>query len=146
MLPEDGPLSIRVPGISGVSIPAASLGAEIVYRWPQTMKLAGFYFMVRSAVAIELANTKLRMADDASIELASNGFGNVTMMPGLTLRGIAPLGRTFGGRMQSMQRIVRAGDQWIFQVQNDNAAIAVVPELFFMLERMVTVYPEDARA
>lgn len=144
MLPENGPLGIRIPGISGVTVPAATLGAEIVYRWPQTMKLAGLYFMVRSADAVQLANTRLRMADDASVELATNGFGTETMMPGLVLRGIAPLGRTFGGRMQAIQRIVRAGDQWVFQVQNDNA-VDVVPELVFMLERMVTVYPE-ARA
>lgn len=144
MLPSFGPIALSIPGISGVSVAASSTGAQVKYRWPATFKLCGIDLCVRSGNDVELAKTRVLMIDDKNIVLASDGFGNVTTISGLANRGIAPLGRTFGGRVNAFQRIVRAGDIWVFQVTNDNAGVAVVPELFFRLEAAVTVFDRGA--
>lgn len=138
MLPSSGPIAISIPGISGVAIPAASDGVEVRYRWPRDYKLGGIDFCIRSGNQVQLANTRLRLADArrGSLELVTSGTGQDALrsINGLLMRGIVPMGRTFGGRFQAFQRVVRTGDIWIIQVFNDNAAIAIVPELFFRLE------------
>lgn len=138
MLPSRGPIAFTIPGISGVTVPATTAGAEVKYRWPQDYKLGGIDFCLRSGVQTQMAATRLRMVDASNnaIELATSGTGEDTLrsVNALLMRGINQLGRTFGGgRFQAFQRIVRQGDIWIFQVFNDNG-VDIIPELFFRLE------------
>lgn len=150
MLPSRGPLAISIPGITGVSVPAATTGTEVRYRWPADYKLSAIDFGVRSGLQLHLANMRLRMTDvhNSAIELASSGSGQDTLrsIEGLLMRGITPIGRTFGGgRFMAFQRVVRAGDIWLFQVFNANAAVDVIPELFFRLE-VAPPHPGSMRA
>lgn len=141
MLPQSGPIAFSIPGISGVSVPAATTGAEVKYRWPVTVKLVGIDFCIRSGVNVQLAKTKLRMVDDQNIVLATDGQGNVESISGLVNRGIPSFfALVGGGRVNAFQRIVRQGDIWVFQIINGNGGgVAVVPELFFRVEPAVTV-------
>lgn len=139
MLPTSGPVAIRIPGISGVLVTANTTGAVVKYRWPQTFKLGGIDMCVRSGSDVDLANTKLRFLDDSNQELAIDGFGTTVSMPMGAMRGIPGISESFGGRFQAFQRIVRAGDIWVFQIINAGA-VDVIPELFFRLEAPVTVF------
>lgn len=141
MLPQTGPIAFRIPGISGVSVPAASSGVQVKYRWPATYKLVGIDMCLRSGSDLELAATSLLMIDDKNIVLASNGFGTVTRYSPLAGRGVPTLNHSLGGRPQAFQRIVRAGDIWVFQVVNGNAGVDIIPELFFRIESAVNVQP-----
>lgn len=138
MLPEGGALAIGIAGITGVSVNANTTGAAVRFRWPYMTMLTGIDMTVRSGSDADLAGTRLRILDDQGVELASNMQGFVGMS-GLMARGILPLNHTFGGRFVPFQRIVRAGDLWVFQIINANG-VAVVPDVFFRLGRVATVY------
>ena len=134
------PFAFRIPSISGKTFVAAE-SLEIKYRWPVTMKIIGIDWCIRSADLANLALQTLRVLDDNNVSLFSNGSdGTVQEAPGLWMRGITPMNAIglSGGRYWAMQRVVRAGDIWTFEYTND-AAVAVVPELFFRVERAVTV-------
>lgn len=135
MLPRVGPALMTIPGISGISVAGASSGSEVRYRWPAQYRLGALYFALRSGSQVELGNTSLRLVDETQQELAADGFGTAVSVPGLALRGIGQLNTVspIGGRWQAFQRIVEAGDIWVFQVLNDNAG-PIVPDLLFRLE------------
>lgn len=136
MLPVQGSLALSIPGISGVSVPAASEGAAVRFRWPQDVRISSYDLMVRSGDQVQLANTRIRITTDRGVQLATDGLGLVTNMPGLFGRGIVQNGRQFGGRSNAFQYLIRSGELWTFQVENANALVAVVPELWFYFARL----------
>ncbi len=108
-------------------MPAASNGAEVFFVWPRRYVVSGFILGVRSAVAVELANTRLRIVDDSSTELFSDGRGLTVSGSSVALVGLRP-------RFMAFRRPVRPGEKWLFQIINGNGGVAVVPSLLFRVE------------
>lgn len=130
-IPSAGPVLISVPGISGVQIAAATLGAEVVYQWPRPYVVTGFFLSEReTAGSIVIANMRIRIVDESASELVTDGLGTVGNMPALAL-----LGRSL--RWQPFRRLVLGGIRWTIQIENENAAQTVTPDLLFRLEEEV---------
>lgn len=131
--PNTGPWAISIPGISDVSILAGASSPRVAFRWPKAYKLGGFCCLTRSGTDQEIAKLRLSIVDDSGVQYLTDGFGNTFTANMLAMRGIIGLDGRFGGRWQSFQRPVKAGEIWNIQLTNDNAA-AVVPWLAFRLE------------
>jgi hypothetical protein len=134
-LPDAGPIILTIPGITDVAINAATLGPAVRYIWPKSYIVSAFFLSVRSGVLVELANTRLRMHDDNGSELCADGTGTEVSANALALVG-GPL-TLFGrrkDRWQSFRYVVRGGERWTFQIENENAGVAIVPWLGFRVE------------
>lgn len=126
-LPSAGPIALIIPGVSDVTIAAATVGPEVLFTWPAPYLVSGFWLGEETvADAATIAGLRLRMQDSARNELMADGAGLVDNAPALAF-----CGRSL--RWQPLQRVVRAGHKWLFQIENTNA-VDVVPLLYFKLE------------
>ena len=133
-LPSAGPIIFTIPGITDVAVPAATVGPEVLFIWPKSYIVSGLFLNVRSALQIDLANTRLRMLDDNRSELVSDGIGTEVRANMMQLVG-GPL-TLFGARKdrwQSFRYVVRGGERWLFQIEN-TGAVPITPWLGFKLE------------
>jgi hypothetical protein len=125
-IPGAGPIALTIPGISDTLVAGASLGAEVFYAWPGPYLVSGLWLTDGDGDPASTARLRLRMQDADRTEVISDGRGAVASLPGLAM-----LGRSF--RWQPFRRIVRAGQKWLFQIENDNVG-DVVPLVYFRLE------------
>ena len=143
MIPRrHGPILISIPGVSGVSLGPSSTGAVVKYRWPQAYALDAWTMLPRSGVVADLGALTIRMQDAAGDELVTDGqgfFPGSVFLPPLAGVGFQPsVFKPPGGvaswtpRWMPLERHVRAGDQWLFQVMNGSGATRT-PELLFRL-------------
>jgi len=126
-LPGAGPILLTVPGVSDVTIPANTVGAEIFFRWPGPYVWSGIWLgdeLVATPAAV--AKLRLRMVDDSRNELMIDGRGGLDTAGALSLCGRVP-------RWQPFRRVMRSGQKWLFQVENRNA-FDVRPLLYLRLE------------
>jgi len=130
-LPGAGPIAIAIPGVTDVTVAAATEGAEVPFTWPRPYLIAGAWLSEElTADPIVTALMRLRIVDDQSTELSVDGLGQEVSVPALSLAGRSP-------RRFAFRRVVRAGQRWIFQVLNRNPAQAVVPQLYFFVEEIL---------
>lgn len=126
-LPGAGAMLLLIPGVSDVAIAGSTVGPAVLYRWPGPFLVSAFWLWEQdTATAAAAANIRLRMQDSARNELVIDGAGTTTNAGALAFCGRSP-------RWQSFRRVVRAGQKWLFQIENTNAFQAV-PQLYFKLE------------
>ena len=137
-LPDNGPVILTIPGITDVSVNANTVGPEVKWSWPKSYIVEGLWLSTRNPTVIEIANTKLRMVDEEPCELSVDGNGFTTRMSALQIigRGAPLLGVGVQFRWYAFRRLVKAGETWIFQIENQNAA-AITPWLGFRVAELV---------
>ena len=126
-LPQAGPIILTVPGLSDVAIGAGLESPAILFRLPGPYLLSAFWLGEETvADAATVANLRLRMQDSAGNEIFADGQGLLDNAPALALGGRSP-------RWQSFRRVIRAGQKWLFQIENRNAVTAI-PQFYLKLE------------
>lgn len=136
--PNAGPIIFTIPGITDVSVNANTVGPEVRWSWPKAYIVEGIWLSTRGATVVEIANTKLRIVDEGPSELSIDGNGFTSRMNALQLIGrSAPLlGVGLQFRWAAFRRLVRAGETWKFQIENQNAG-AIVPWLGLRVAELV---------
>lgn len=136
--PQYGPSVLTIPGITDRSVAGNTVGPEVRFTWPKGYVVESFCVTVRSANVVELANTKLRMVDEqpSNLQIDGNAFTIRANVLALVGRAAPLLGLGSQLRWFSFRRLVRAGEVWIFQIENQNAG-AIIPWLGFRVAELI---------
>jgi hypothetical protein len=138
---KGGPVIIRIPTLSGVSLGPGATSALVAYRWPRNYRLKGWMLLPRSGLLADCAALQVRMKDHRGQDLVNDGYNVVAgaqFISALSFMGIAPWSRasfrgvTWSPVWNPIARVVQAGHQWFFQLTN-NGAGAITPEFAFLL-------------
>lgn len=137
-----GPSIYSVPGVSGVSIPAAGgvLG-PITFVWPRALFVTSLLVATRGATRQELAALSLSILDETQQEIFFNGKGGAyadRSSSCMSLVGTLVLPPQFDAlvllRPFKLQRPVAAGDNWLFTLTNSHPTDVIIPELTISFE------------
>lgn len=141
-----------IPGLSTTAIAGtvdigfgAGFGRPWRFRWPKAYKLVSWIAMPRSGLVADAGLLRVAMQNEQSQNLISDTeqiSATAAFLPALAVTGGSSLVQTIGIAYQPewapLERIVRAGDQWIFQAFWGGAgATSVTPYVAFQLGEVV---------
>lgn len=145
MITRSGPILFVIPGVSGVAVPANTTTSAIKFRWPRKYALESWMVLTALGTPASLGAINIRIQDSEGDEIVTDGQNLATLSPFLTplggvglqpsiftLPGGAGASTLWGPRWMPLNRTVVAGEQWIFQVDNDSG-VSVTPEILFKL-------------
>lgn len=142
-LPNYGPVILTIPGITDVAVAANTVGPEVKWSWPKSYIVDALWLSTRDPSVTVIANTKLRMVDEEPCELSVDGNSFTSRMNALQLIGRGPpliYGAAAVSRRQfrwfSFRRLVKAGETWTFQIENQNGA-SITPWLGFRVAELI---------
>jgi hypothetical protein len=126
-------------------VPANTTTNPTRFRWPRKYALESWMVLTRLGTPASLGAVNIRIQDAEGDELITDGQNLATLSPFLTplggvgfqrsilaLPGGAGAETIWGLRWMPLNRTVVAGEQWIFQVDNDSG-VSVTPEVLFKL-------------